>query len=175
MSEAPTSGPRLFTFEQFHTLRNEILSILFRYGTVGPNGELCTRDSVGQSIEVWARDVVRHPDFYVVSDILLDELAMTLIPTPDWCLYLALTKGGLTVFSNRILFEGAAFAGCRSSRRFTSAVKRANRVAVETSRLLPLGGNLSVTDYANHLLSAHFRRSVPGVGILDRSGSRRHR
>jgi hypothetical protein len=76
----------------------------------------------------------RHPDFYVVSDIwnywsrwlriegslrlikrpLLDELAMTLLPLPGWCFYFALTKGGLTVFSNRILFEGPAFAGCAS-------------------------------------------------------------
>jgi len=135
--KAPTSGPPLFMFEQFHTLRNEILSILSRYGTVGPNGKLCIRDSAEQSTEVWSGDGImhaRHPDFYVVSDIwnywsrwiriegslrlikrpLLDELAMTLLPLPGWCLYLALTKGGLTVFSNRILFEGPAFAGCAS-------------------------------------------------------------
>lgn len=136
--KAPTSGPPLFTFEQFHTLRNEILSILSRYGTVGPNGKLCIRDSAEQSSEVWSEDGItraRHPNFYVVSDVsncwsrwiriesglrfitkpLLDELAMTLLPAPDWCLYLALTKGGLTVFSNRILFEGPAFAGCAST------------------------------------------------------------
>ena|SRR5271167_3808790 len=133
--KAPSSGPPLFTFEQFHILRNETLSILSRYGTVGPNGKLCIRDSVEQSTELWSGDgTARHPDFYVVSDIwnywsrwiriesgihfikkpLLEELVMTLLPVPSWCLYLALTKGGLTVFSNRILFEGSAFAGCRS-------------------------------------------------------------
>src|ERR1700730_12818425 len=68
--KAPTSGPPLFTFEEFHTLRNEILSILSRYGTVGPNGKLCVRDSVEQSTEVWSGSgTTRHPDFYVVSDI----------------------------------------------------------------------------------------------------------
>jgi len=132
--KAPTSGPPLFTFEQFHTLRNEILSILSRYGTVGPNGKLCIPDSVERSTEVWAGNGTHNPDFYVVSDIwnywsrwiriecglhlikkpLLDELAMTLLPLPSWCLYLALKEGGLTVFSNRILFEGPAFAGCSS-------------------------------------------------------------
>jgi hypothetical protein len=85
-------------------------------------------------MEVWAGDGTCHPDFYVVSDIwnywsrwiriestlhliktpLLDELAMTLHPVPGWYLYLALTKGGLTVFPDRILFEGAVFAGCGS-------------------------------------------------------------
>jgi hypothetical protein len=133
--KAPASGPPLFTFEQFHTLRNEVLSILSRYGTVGPNGKLSIRDSVEQSTEVWCEDgSTRHPDFYVVSDIwnywsrwiriesglhlikkpLLDELTMALLPLSGWCFYLALTKGGLTVFSNRILFEGAAFSGCSS-------------------------------------------------------------
>jgi hypothetical protein len=135
MSEGPNSGPPLFTFEQFHALRNEILSVLSGYGTVGPNGKLCIRDSVEQSTEVWSGEgTARQPDFYVVSDIwnywsrwiriesglnlikkpLLGELAMTLLPLPSWCLYLALTKGGLTVFSDRILFEGPAFAGCSS-------------------------------------------------------------
>jgi hypothetical protein len=128
--KAPTSGPPLFTFQQFHTLRNEILSILSRYGTIGPNGKLCLRESIEQSSEVWSGDSARHPDFYVVSDIwnywsrwiriestrqlittpLLDELAMTLLQFPGWCLYLALKQGGLTVFSDRILFEGSVFA-----------------------------------------------------------------
>jgi hypothetical protein len=113
--KAPTSGPPLFTFEQFHTLRNEVLPILSRYGTVGPNGKQCIRDSAEQSTEVWSGDEImhaRHPDFYVVSDIwnywsrwvriegslrlvkrpLLDELAMTLLPLPGWCFYLALIK-----------------------------------------------------------------------------------
>jgi hypothetical protein len=133
--KAPTSGPPLFTFEQFHTLRNEVLSILSRYGTVGPNDKLNIRDSVEQSMEVWSGDETpRRPDFFVVSDIwntqsrwlriesnidlikapLLEELIMTLLPLPSWCFYLALGQGGLTVFPNRILFEGTVFAGCRS-------------------------------------------------------------
>lgn len=122
--KAPTSGPPLFTFEQFHTLRNEVVSILSRYGTVGPVGKLRIQESVEQSTEVWSEGASsRNPDFYVVSDIwnywsrwiriesrgfefikqpLLEELVITLVPLPSWCLYLALSKAGLTVFSNRI-------------------------------------------------------------------------
>jgi hypothetical protein len=96
--KAPTSGPPLFTFAQFHALRNEILSILFRYGTAGPNGKLRINESVDLSTEVWAHDGNDKPDFYVVSDIwnrwsrwirveadpmrvkapLLEEIALTL-------------------------------------------------------------------------------------------------
>jgi hypothetical protein len=141
--KAPTSGPPLFTFEEFHTLRNEILSILSRYGTVGPNGKLCIPDSVEQSTEVWAGNGTHQPDFYVVSDIwnywsrwlrieaglhlikkpLLFEPAMTLMPFPSWCFCLALKEGGLTVFSNRVLFEVPAFAGCCS---VTEIYRRSN-------------------------------------------------
>jgi hypothetical protein len=132
--KAPNSGPPLFTFEQFHTLRNEALSILSQYGTVGPNGGLCIRDSIELSTEVWSGGGDSHPEFFVVSDIynlwsrwiriegdlhrikppLLEELTMTLSPIPSWCLYLAMGQGGLTVFCDRILFEGPAFLGCCS-------------------------------------------------------------
>jgi hypothetical protein len=132
--KGPSSGPPLFTFEQFHGLRNEVLSILSRYGTFGPNGRLRINESVELDTEVWHGDAARYPDFYVVSDIwnfwsrwiriesqlrlikppLLEELTMTLSPIPGWCFYLALGKGGLTVFSNRILYEGQVFIDCSS-------------------------------------------------------------
>ena len=92
--KAPTSGRPLFTFEQFHTLRNETLAILSRYGTVGPNGKLCIRDSAEQSTEVWSGDGImhdRHSDFYVVSDIwnrwlsriLSNETGFTVVSAKD--------------------------------------------------------------------------------------------
>jgi hypothetical protein len=132
---APVSGPPLFTFAQFHTFRNEILSLLSEYGTVGPNGKLHIRESVELDTEVWygtGSRSPRNPDFYVVSDIwnywsrwvriettkpslikppLLDELIMILLTLPGWCVYVALGEGGLTVFDNRILFEGPLFLG----------------------------------------------------------------
>ena len=40
--KAPTSGRPLFTFEQFHTLRNETLAILSRYGERFANHRLVT-------------------------------------------------------------------------------------------------------------------------------------
>ena len=132
--KAPDSGPPLFSFEQFHRLRNEVLAILSRYGTFGPNGSLSIKESVELGTEVWQGDGSRHPDFYVVSDIwdfwspwiriesqirlikppLLEELTMALSQTPSWCFYLALGDGGLMVFCNRILYEGHAFIGCSS-------------------------------------------------------------
>jgi hypothetical protein len=60
--KAPNSGPPLFTFEQFHGLRNEVLSILSRYGTFGPNGRLRINESVELDTEVWHGDAARHPD-----------------------------------------------------------------------------------------------------------------
>jgi hypothetical protein len=132
--KASGSGPPLFTFQEFHTLRNEVLSILSTYGTFGPNGKLRVEESVEESVDIWSGDATRHPDFYVVSDIwnfrsrwiriesstnlirqpLLEELCMTLFPLPNWCFYLALGNGGLTVFADRILFEGEVFSGCCS-------------------------------------------------------------
>lgn len=132
--KAPTSGPPLFTFAQFHAIRNEILSILFRHGTAGPNGTLRISESINLSTEVWSDDGNNKPNFYVVSDIwnrwsrwirveaeskhvkppLMEELALTLSMFPGWCVYLALIRGGLTVFENRVLFEGPLFVGCQT-------------------------------------------------------------
>jgi hypothetical protein len=74
------------------------------------------------------------PDFFVVDDdmdgmsvrveaactlakpVLLEELAMLLQQFKEWCVYLALIKGGLWVFHDRILFEGPFFAGCCSAK-----------------------------------------------------------
>ena len=130
--KAPSSGPPLFTFAQFHAFRNQILSILFRYGTAGPNGTLRINESINLSTEVWSHDGNTKPDFYVVSDIwnrwsrwirveadsmhvkppLLEEIALTLSTFPGWCVYLALIRGGLTVFEDRVLLEGPLFVGC---------------------------------------------------------------
>jgi hypothetical protein len=38
-----------------------------------------------------------------------------MLPTfPGWCVYFALTEGGLTVFPDRILYEGGLFSGSAS-------------------------------------------------------------
>jgi hypothetical protein len=71
------------------------------------------------------------PDFFVVADMwnehdrwnrveaspwllnsrLLHELILMVQGWPGWCVYLALTQGGLTVLGDRILYEGDLFAG----------------------------------------------------------------
>ena len=76
----------------------------------------------------------KNPDFFVVSDMynqwnrwnmveaspwlvngdLLTELVAMLLNWPEWCIYLALMDGGLTVFRNRILYEGTLFEDCAS-------------------------------------------------------------
>jgi hypothetical protein len=74
------------------------------------------------------------PDFFVVGDMwneydrwnrveaspslvttpLLRELIAMVQRWPDWCVYLALTVGGLTVLGDRILYEEESFAGASS-------------------------------------------------------------
>jgi hypothetical protein len=74
------------------------------------------------------------PDFFVVADMwnewsrwsrveaspwlvtanLLVEVTHTLLAFPQWCVYFALTEGGLTVFQDRILHEGPLFEGSSS-------------------------------------------------------------
>jgi len=76
----------------------------------------------------------RNPDFFIVDDMwnqwsrwnrveaapwlvtadLLDDLTQMLPMFPKWCVYFALTEGGLTVFQDRILYEGALFSGASS-------------------------------------------------------------
>jgi hypothetical protein len=74
----------------------------------------------------------RKPDFFVVDDdmygmsvrveaacalvkpVALEEFGIFLKQFEEWCVYLALIKGGVWVFHDRILFEGSFFAGCGS-------------------------------------------------------------
>jgi hypothetical protein len=65
--KAPTSGPPLFTFAQFHTFRNELLSVLSQYGTIGPKGKLRMRESLELGTEVWSGAASKHPDFFLTS------------------------------------------------------------------------------------------------------------
>jgi hypothetical protein len=128
--ECPFSN-RDHTWQQFHTFRNGVLDILSSYGSVGPLGKMPILDSYEESQDDWHVSDPK-PDFFVVDDdmygmsvrveaaytfakpVLLEELAMFLKQGKEWCVYLALIKGGLWVFHDRILFEGTFFAGCCS-------------------------------------------------------------
>ena len=119
------------TWKQFHTFRNAVLDILSSYGTVGPRGKMPILDTYEESTERW-RGGDDHPDFFVVDDdmyglsvrveaswtlakpALFEELATLLIQCREWCVYLAVIKGGLFIFHDRILYEGTFFAGCSS-------------------------------------------------------------
>jgi len=92
-------------------------------------GKLPILDTFEESTNEW-HVATRKPDFFVVDDDmygnsvrveasstlvkppLLDELLMLLLPLRDWSVYLALIKGGLWVFPDRILFEGNFFVNC---------------------------------------------------------------
>ena len=126
--ECPFSN-RDHTWQQFHTFRNGALDVLSSYGSVGSMGKRPILDSAEESEDDW-HIIDRKPDFFVVDDdmygmtvrveaactlakpVLLEELAMLLQQFKEWCVYLALIKGGLWVFHDRILFEGPFFAGC---------------------------------------------------------------
>jgi hypothetical protein len=119
------------TWQEWHSFRNAVLDVLLRYGSVGPMGKLPILDSYEESENEW-HFATRKPDFFVVDDDiyrnsvrveassalvkppLLDELLMFLIPLRDWSVYLALIKGGLWVFRDRVLVEGTFFADCGS-------------------------------------------------------------
>jgi hypothetical protein len=119
------------TWKQFHTFRNAVLDILSSYGTVGPRGKIPILDTWEESEEEWPWGL-ENADFFVVDadmyglsvrveaywnfakPALLEELAMFLTQCKEWSVYLALVKGGLWIFHDRILFEGTFFAGCSS-------------------------------------------------------------
>lgn len=129
--ECPFSN-RDHTWQQFHTFRNGVLDILSSYGSVGPSGKMPILDSYEESQNARVSTEGSNPDFFVVDDdmyglsvrveadctlckpALLEELAMSLHLCREWSVYLALVKGGLWVFYDRILFEGVFFAGCCS-------------------------------------------------------------
>jgi hypothetical protein len=128
--ECPFSN-RDHTWQQFHTFRNAVLDILSSYGTVGPTGKMLISDTYEESAHEWQCGDTK-PDFFVVDDdmyglsvrveaswtlakpVLLEELAMFLKQCQEWCVYLALIKGGLFIFHDRILHEGTFFVGCSS-------------------------------------------------------------
>lgn len=123
------------TWQEFHIFRNGVLDILSAYGSVGPSGKLPILDAWEESYDEWHKsDSADDPDFYVVSDdmygmsvrleaeyslvkpALLEELAMMLKMKQfeGWSVYMALEKGGLWVFADRVLHEGEFFKGCGS-------------------------------------------------------------
>ena len=128
--ECPFSN-RNHTWQQFHMFRNGVLDVLSAYGTVGPSGKMPILDTYEESQDEQHGGHPR-PDFFVVDDdmyglsvrvearwtmarpVLLEELVMFLKQCQEWCVYFALVKGGLFLFHDRILFEGAFFAGCSS-------------------------------------------------------------
>jgi hypothetical protein len=128
--ECPFSNQN-HSWQQFHTFRNGVLDILSRYGSVGLYGKMPILDTYEESEENW-RVIDSNSDFFAVDDdmyglsvrvetswthakpALLEELAMFLKRCQEWCVYLALIKGGLFIFHDRILYEGTFFTGCSS-------------------------------------------------------------
>jgi hypothetical protein len=130
---APSSGPPLFTWREYYAFRNALLRVLRAYGTVGPMGEMPLLADWESSEAAWPSET-SAPDFFVVDDMwndrsrwnrveaspwlvntaLLWDVVLMVQNFPDWCVYLALQEGGLTVFGNRILYEGTLFAGTQS-------------------------------------------------------------
>jgi hypothetical protein len=129
--ECPFDAAAEHTWQQWHSFRNDVLDILTRYGSVGQMGKMPILDTYEKSEEAW-RAASKKPDFFVVDEdiyrnsvrveadctlvkpVLFDELLMLLVQFRDWSVYLALVKGGLWVFHDRIFFEGEFFADCCS-------------------------------------------------------------
>jgi hypothetical protein len=129
--ECPFDSTAEHTWQEWHSFRNQVLDILTRYGSVGQMDKMPILDTYEESKDGW-RAGSKKPDFFVVDDdiyrnsvrveadctlvkaVLLDELLMLLAQLRAWSVYLALIKGGLWVFHDRILFEGHFFADCCS-------------------------------------------------------------
>lgn len=127
--ECPFSN-RDHNWQQFNTFRNAVLDILLSCGSVGPTGKMRILETYEESVH--EHGSAAKPDFFVVDDdmyglsvrveaswtmvkpVLLEELAMFLKQCREWCVYLALIKGGLFIFHDRILYEGTFFSGCSS-------------------------------------------------------------
>jgi hypothetical protein len=121
--QCPFDKDHAHTWQEWHSFRNSVLDILARYGSVGPMGKLPILDSFEESENEWHL-ATSNPDFFVVDDDmygnsvrveascvllkppLLDELFMLLAPLRDWSVYLALMKGGLWVFRDRVCLKG---------------------------------------------------------------------
>jgi hypothetical protein len=121
------------TWQQFHTFRNGVVEVLSSYGTVGPTGKMPILDTYEESWDelqagssgadffvvdddMYGMSVRVEADHALVKSALLDELQMMLMypQFEGWCVYLALVKGGLWVFRDRMLHEGDFFSGCAS-------------------------------------------------------------
>jgi hypothetical protein len=121
---ADHSGPPLFTWREYYGFRNDLLRVLKPYGTTGPMGEMPIPDEWEVSKDAW-KIGASDPDCFVVADMsnehdrwnrveaspslvtsqLLPDLIAIVQRWPGWCVYLALTPGGLTVLGDRILYE----------------------------------------------------------------------
>jgi hypothetical protein len=130
---ADHSGPPLFTWKEYYGFRNDLLRVLRPHGSVGPMGEMPILDDWETSRDAW-QGGADDPDFFVVAEMwnqynrwnrveaapwlvsptLLHELLVMVRRWQDWCVYLALMQGGLTVLGDRILYEGDLFAGASS-------------------------------------------------------------
>jgi hypothetical protein len=102
-------------------------------------GEMPILENWEASESAW-KMATANPDFFVVDDMwnqwsrwnrvqaspwrvstaLLVGVTQMLPRFPNWCVYFALVEGGLTVFEDRILFEGALFAGSSSIEELSS-------------------------------------------------------
>jgi len=129
--DCPFDKSREHTWQEWHSFRNQVVDILSRYGGVGQMGKMPILDTYEASNDAW-ESTSKRPDFFVVDDdmygnsvrvegdctlvkpMLLHELLMLLAPLRDWSVYMALIKGGLWIFRDRILFEGNFFADCCS-------------------------------------------------------------
>jgi hypothetical protein len=143
---APTSGPPLFTWREYYEFRNALLRVLRRFGSVGPMGETPLLADWESSEAAWQPET-RDPEFFVVDDMwnewsrwtrveaapwrvnanLLVDIVRMVRDFPGWCVYLALEEGGLTVFGDRILFEGTLFAGSDSIDDLGTRCERTSR------------------------------------------------
>ena len=120
------------SWQQYHIVRNSVVSCCRRFGRTGPLGELRITDEKQPALDDWERGDNEPLDYWVVDDQYNDERYLYLYAmhsaafTEDWLRALMTTLSRwvgwgagmqlrdsyLLVFADRLMVTGTCFRGC---------------------------------------------------------------
>lgn len=124
---------RIISIQQFHAVRNAVLRVCRRFGTVGPVGEFqpsLDEDGVYEAAEGPIADY--DPDFFVIDEMwndvdkyirvepngyhinldLLTQTAQILKEHSEWAVGFGFEDGYLLVFAEKLMVKGERFRKC---------------------------------------------------------------
>jgi len=120
------------SWQQYYSFRNQLLSVLRPFGSVGPMGECRITEDADGPPEPWPVET-SHPDFFVLDDWLnncsfwikietdnkfvtvsvLQALHDVLKTMPaHWAIGIATGEGYILLFADKIMTDGPQFESC---------------------------------------------------------------